>query len=68
MTKQIKVKLHKDPYGEVSDAVFHAIMGGINRYYKHDSKRKMDNEAMREVVHQYVMVALAELIDWEESG
>lgn len=65
---QNKVRLKLNAYPIVSDCIESAIPAGIRRYYKHRSeKQPKDIDAMVEEIHNYIMCALVDLIDWDSS-
>jgi len=63
----MRIKLKVDPYGLISDAVASGIMGGLNKARKY-SEQAIDERLADDIclkVHEYVMLNLTEIIDFE---
>jgi hypothetical protein len=66
--RKINLTLRRDPYGLISDAVESAILSGIHKYQKYSEWDKPDEAMLTEKIHQYIMLDLSELIDWDRSA
>jgi hypothetical protein len=66
MTARKKATLKFHAYTIVEESIYNSIPSGIRKYYKyHDEPEVKDMESLTKWIYEYIMLDLAEVIDWE---